>query len=202
MKVKLTSLLLLVFAIFSCSDSENDQTNEFQQIKELNQEENAQLDLGKGLESAFENLNIDFGKPVTYTYSTSSERDLIIESIIRDVYEVDLHSNVNAHGQIISDEFSVNIVVSEWTKTIVLYPEPVNPVVVSNQTYGDNEDCGGKAGDGWKSYGTCMSKKCVEDKSKDAAADLSSSLTSGKCLDIRVKRNAINARVCGRVIDC
>ncbi len=71
----------------------------------------------------------------------------------------------------------------------------VEPVVIAN---GDDEDCGGKEDDGWKSFGKCYSEECVKEKSEKAGEDLKESLTSGKCLDIRVKRNLLNVRVCGR----
>jgi len=197
MKTKFILVLLFVLVIFSCS--ENEQKNDLQQT-----DESEMKGLGKAIGAGLENLRIDFNRPVTYHYSNLEEREAIIRNIIRDIYEVELRSSISPNGETVSDEFAVDIVINELTNTLILYPEPINQIVVPNPntTYGDDKDCGGKAGDGWKSYGVCMSEVCVETKSKEAVSALSNSLTSGKCLDIRVKRNTFNARVCARLISC
>jgi|GEM_PF-4321495 len=66
----------------------------------------------------------------------------------------------------------------------------------------DDKICGGQDGDGWKNFGTCRSQTCVREKMEEATLELSEGLKSGQCVDIRIKRNALSANVCGRVISC
>ncbi|AWA30398.1 hypothetical protein HYN48_10025 [Flavobacterium magnum] len=184
---KIIYTALLAIAIGSCSEKEEVTTVEENIVE------------GAGLAPSA--LKIDFTKPVVYYYADSTERDLIIENIIGDIYETDLRHH-NEGEVIISDEVAVDMVMNDSTGTLTLYPDPISSVTVNTASVGDGEACSGKVGDGWKSYGTCMSKSCVKEKSSEAMAALSESLVTGKCIDLRIKRNAPNARVCARLINC
>lgn len=183
---KIFYLFFAALAITSCSDQENN----------LEREQGIANGITKGMST----LRMDFTKPVVYNFSGEEEQDVILKKISEEIFEVELFESVDKEGRKMMDEFTVNISINRDLGIITVNPGPITPAII---TYGDNEDCGGKAGDGWKSYGTCMSAKCVEDKSKTAAADLKASdLKSGQCFDLRVKRNTLNARVCARIISC
>ena len=186
------ALLLMIFT--SCSNDEKTKSNE--ESTELTTEGVANA-VAEGISA----MRIDFTQPILYNYTNAAEKDSIIKSIIEDVYDVDLKSHKD-QGQLISDEFSVNILINESSKTITLQPEQIVQVIMSSggSDEDDNKKCGGQPGDGWKSYGTCTSKPCVKEKSEEAASDYT--LVSGKCLDIRIKRNTLNARVCARLVSC
>lgn len=183
---KVFYVALAAFVMTSCSD----------QAENLNPEQG----ISEGISAGASAMRIDFTRPVSYEFSTPAEEDAVISEIIKDVYDVELVHTIDRDGNEVQDEFSINIVINRDLGSIIVTPKPVQQVIITN---GDNEDCGGKPGDGWKSYGSCQSKSCVEDKSKQAAKDLSKDgLSTGKCLDIRVKRNTFSATVCGRVISC
>ncbi|QYJ68905.1 hypothetical protein [Flavobacterium litorale] len=195
---KITMCLFAVLAIVfaSCSDDENKQSA--QESTELTDE-----GITNALVEGVKALRIDFTQPTTFNYTTEIERDSIIGTITVEIFEGELNSYRNEQGQLISDEIAANILINEREKTIIVQPEPLLGVVIySNPEDDDNKKCGGKAGDGWKSYGICYTDSCAENKSKEAAADLRKTLRSGQCLDIRIKRNATNARVCARVVSC
>lgn len=76
-----------------------------------------------------------------------------------------------------------------------------NTVTVTLYKKSDNELCGGKEGDGWKSVGKCGAmggSDCVKNLMQEATKSIA--LSSGECLDLRVKRNRTNAWVCIRKI--
>ncbi len=195
-KILICAFTISAIIFASCS---NDETTQPQESSEELTPEGVAHGVAEGVSA----MRIDFTQSITYNYSTATQKDSIIETIIVDIFDVDLHSYNDSEGKFISDEFAVNIIVNESSKTITVQPEPIYQIIVTNSDEDDdNKKCGGKEGDGWKSYGTCMSEPCVSDKSKAAAEELSDSLVQGKCLDIRVKRNTLNARVCARVISC
>jgi len=161
-----------------------------------NEVENTELD-------NIELNDLDF--KLDFNTTTKIKRDGVdinsfLMNIVDELYDVDLNENILMARN--SDEALLNfngvdIFIDDTFITI-------NPIsgVEAPVIYGDNEDCGGSAGDGWKVYGTCMSEKCVKEKMEEAAKKLSASLSSGKCMDVRIKRNSLNAKVCGRVVNC
>ncbi|MGJ8592052.1 MAG: hypothetical protein ACSHXF_05865 [Aquaticitalea sp.] len=151
-------------------------------------------------QSAFElkyfaiNPKIDFS--TTYDLSKVKLEDVISESI-SELYKQDL-SDINNRGSKSEDVVvMIDFIISK------------NQVTVTPSSYArgieeesDDSKCGGQAGDGWKSYDVCYSEECVRAASVQAANDLSLRLTAGMCMDIRVKRNTLSARVCGRIVSC
>lgn len=156
-------------------------------------------------EDLLENFSIkpDIDFRVTYDLSKISLED-VISKTMDELYSDDMTEDIEMRSGGSEEQqgnitfVAVDFLISDTQVTVVT-------VVGEDSVLGeasDDDKCGGKAGDGWKSYGTCFTKECVETKSGEAATELSNSLTPGKCLDIRVKRNTLNARVCGRVISC
>lgn len=193
-------ILIYVFAVLSVTftSCSNDETTR-------PEAENTEL-TSEGIKEAMVNgiakgLRIDFTQPTTFNYTTEIEKDSIIKTITKDIFEINLNSYRDEQDRLISDEFAVNILINETSKTIIAQPELITQVVInSNPEEDDNKKCGGKEGDGWKSYGLCTNETCVEGKMREASNDYT--LVSGKCLDIRIKRNTFNARVCARVVNC
>ena len=176
----------LAALIVSCSDNEEAAP---QQMNDLG------TALGAGLQKS---LTIDFERPVTFSYDSDEQKQLIINDFIAEIYEVELQGYTE-NGIEYSEELSFVININENLRIITIKPE-LRPGVFPILTTNGDEDCG--SGEGWKLYATCMSEPCVKEKSEEAGEDLSKKLSPGKCLDIRVKRNTFNAKVCGRVIPC
>ncbi len=134
---------------------------------------------------------LSIGLDLTSTYDYDQDKlNQVIEQVVADLY---------AHEFDNEDEFFfVDIFVGGGQIIVTPGGGTTEPSVVPN---GD-EKCGGKEGDGWKSYGKCYTEECVKEKSSEAATKLGASLESGEFLDIRVKRNTLNARVCGRIVKC
>ncbi|MGR7813180.1 hypothetical protein [Lacinutrix undariae] len=159
------------------------------------EDQNTQDDLS--LNDISFDINIDM---TTTLKREGTDIDALLSDIVDELYNTEL-SEVNALAYRVDSntqeqpyiEFQVLINKDNITITPIEGTEPVNPD-------GDNEDCGGRKGDGWKLYGSCMSESCVKKKAEKATAELKDGLGTGKCLDIRVKRNALNAKVCGRII--
>ena len=179
---------LIAIGLFSC-------TNENTSQKEEN------LNFGEGLHLDLQ-LKIDFTKPVTYTFSSVEERQHIIDNIVDEIFEGSLASHVDAHGRTISEAIEIGININNTTKILTVYPGAMVVTSIQPVANDDNSDCGGKAGDGWAIYGSCMNQDCVKEKSATAVAALSRSRTSAKIMDIRIKRNASKAWVYTRVDNC
>ncbi|OIQ21651.1 MAG: hypothetical protein BM557_02315 [Flavobacterium sp. MedPE-SWcel] len=198
MKKSLIYLAAIVSLLLtSCA---NDDTNHHEeQSNGITSEE-----ISNGLKGGMKAFRVDFTKPIIFEYTTAVEKDSIIDSIVKDLYEVELKSHLDENNQLILDELAVNILINDFDKTITLQPEPITQVLIYSSSPGDTDDekCGGQEGDGWKSYGKCYDESCVSSKSAEAADDLSYQLGNNKCLDVRVKRNALYARICARVISC
>lgn len=144
------------------------------------------------LENAFDDIGIGkwLSEPVTVNRSDYALEDIFKEvglSVMEMVNqeEVDL-TRVAASGYIISishDEIMISPIINKFLPS------------------DDDKKCGGKTGDGWKSFGTCFSEDCVEDLMKKAAEELGEP-GLGQCFDVRVKRTLTSARVCARISDC
>jgi hypothetical protein len=155
------------------------------------------------------NIDWDISINFTTTYDLKKyDLNKLISAVVKELYETDM-KEVQAEAQDISSItqamasvetfLAVDFVFNFEDDILIVTP---TPGIGTPEPLGDDEDCGGKQGDGWTSYGTCRSEVCVETKVREATAALSKDLTSGKCLDVRVKRNALSARVCARLIDC
>lgn len=122
------------------------------------------------------------------------EFDVIVKQLTAELFEMELEKKNLKNGYYFSG-YNMTITPSQYLVKPIYGTTPVNPT-------GDDKKCGGQEGDGWKSYGTCSSEACVQNKLVEASEDLSGSLGNGDCLDLRVKRNLLGARVCDRVISC
>lgn len=182
--------LTFLFVLFSCSDDqENAQTTE----------PDFAMAAARGLAAG---LEMDFDKPIVMTFETDAHAQEIMDNVANEIFEIELLEGIDKNKEFY-EEVAVDFLINYDNRTITIIPEPVQrfPGIVQAHA-DDNEACGGKAGDGWKSYGTCFSENCVKEKSVEAAADLRKQVSSGKCLDVRIKRNTTNARVCARVVSC
>ncbi len=151
-------------------------------------------------------ISIDPTTPTTYDLNKIS-LDQLMTDLNRELFESKLDNNhsrtTTGTGDV--EETSTTYVGYDMTinlqdNLVVVTPiEGTNPISPGSD---DSVKCGGKKGDGWTSYGVCHSESCVKEKSAEAVSDLKSNLQSGKCMDIRVKRNTLSARVCARVVDC
>lgn len=190
------SLLFLSCILLSCSKEENNQN-----LKQITDEQSDAMADGAAL--GLRGVNF-FDLPITVTFTSEFQRDSIIESVVKEIYKIELRTWQNASNEQVSEEFSANVIINEGLGIIQIGGNPMSEVIIPTNpvSNGDDADCGGKAGDGWKSFGTCTNQDCTETKSKEAAAELKKGLSSGKCLDIRIKRNLLNARVCARIVNC
>jgi hypothetical protein len=162
-------------------------------------ETNEENSLSSELQGGF---TIDAGIDIITTYNLSETSvDEVLATTIKALYAEDMsEAFLLRNGESQQDEdLSFVAVDFKITETqIIVTTSTGNEVMASS----DDEKCGGENGDGWTNYGLCVTRACVETKTAEAAQDLSLSLQPGQCLDIRVKRNLLNARVCGRVISC
>lgn len=184
MKKILKIIIICILAVaFSCST--NDSINDSKENLTI-----PVFSIDLNLQTVFERKNINL--------------DDLLEALVSEIYEFELEDvelnpeTISLSPEIPSENyFGVDIIITDHL--IIINPiSGQQPVSVQ----GDDAKCGGKNGDGWKSYGTCMSEGCVADKVAEVKATLSESVTSGTCLDVRIKRNLTNARVCARVISC
>ncbi len=172
------SLLIIFITIFSCQE---------EQLDLLSNDDFS-------LDGAFDGLGIgkSLRDPVVLK---RSEYDInnIIKEISEASFEIGNYTSANSETpSLTQDGFDVKI----DPEYIVITPIIDEPIPDS-----DDKDCGGKEGDGWKSYGRCWTESCVEDKMKEAAEELGEPGV-GECLDIRVRRTKVAARVCARMTDC
>jgi hypothetical protein len=148
-------------------------------------------------------FSIDLNLQTVFERKDVNLEDLL-EALVSEIYEFELEDveldpeTISLSPEIPSENyFGVDINITDHL--IIINPisgqEPISVL-------GDDAKCGGKQGDGWKSYGTCLSEGFVADKVAEVKATLSESVTSGTCLDVRIKRNLTNARVCARVVSC
>jgi hypothetical protein len=156
-----SALFLLLLSCFSCNRDNAISKDE----KELNLEN---INLGGSIK-----INM------TSTFDLNQyDLDQLLTCIVKELYEIDLDEEVSNNSDIVLNSVdpvakfvAVDLIISG--DLLILEPiSGIEPIL----TLGDDEDCGGKTGDGWTSY--------------------------GKCLDLRVKRNLLSARVCARVVDC
>ncbi|MDR0691938.1 MAG: hypothetical protein LBF69_02735 [Prevotellaceae bacterium] len=185
MKNILSKLLgvLFFFWLFSCVQNESVREEEEINFEHIN------WDVPISFDNTFDLREYDF--------------DQLLPLIVKEFYETDIKEDGVANAAIapssISETAFFALNLSFRGDLLTLTPEfGVEPVAPS----GDDEDCGGKVGDGWTSYGKCVTESCVEDKIREATKELQKDLKKGKCLDLRVKRNTFNARVCARIVDC
>jgi|SRR5690625_703554 len=148
-------------------------------------------------------ISFDPSTPTTFKLGEVNLSDLIT-SLNQELYEINFEEVINNEGYSLKSETQIyigyNLNINGNTEIITI--QPIFGPRDNKSESSDDKKCGGEDGDNWKLYGTCMSEDCVEVLSNQAAKELKKELKSGKCLDIRVKRNPLNARVCGRVIDC
>lgn len=140
------------------------------------------------------NLDVDFSD-IDLNMTTSFDLNKvsigqIIDLTINELYSKDFNDNLESRSKNSIDDavdgFDINI--NDDIITVTPISEP------------DDDACG--SGSGWKKFGTCYSESCVKSKMEKASKELSSKLESGQCMDLRVKRNTLNAVVCGRVVSC
>lgn len=147
-------------------------------------------------------FTIRAGIDMTTTYELSKTTiDDVLTTTIKALYDDDLFEAFEMRNDESQQDDNFTFIAVDFKITdtqIIVTTISGNEVMASS----DDEKCGGENGDGWTNYGLCMTRACVETKTAEAAQDLSLSLQPGQCLDIRVKRNLLNARVCGRVISC
>lgn len=172
------SLAVLLFSLaffVSCQKEEEDSINN--QDESL---ENFNLD----------NIEFEFTARMFQTTYNLTQIDLstIIETTVNDLYSEEL----NEH-----EFLAINFLIKGELVTITPITGPVNPT-----PHGDDEDCGGQSGDGWELFDTCYTENCAKQATATAASELAESLENGKCIDIRIKKNRANVKVCGRLIDC
>lgn len=179
--------LLFVIAIgfYSCSSDES---------TEKIQETNLIKDIGFS-------PKLDFDKPVTFKRSEVNV-DSLLNNVVSELYSLDINSGVSKK-EISSDKNLENYdgvdikIGEEFIEITPIYG--TNPPLEGAD---DNADCGGKSGDGWQKFATCRSEDCVKKETETAVKQLTNSLSSGKCRDIRIKRNTLSATVCARVVSC
>ncbi len=185
MKITLKIIAITCISLFMFSCSTNESVND--------SNENLTIPI----------FSIDLNLQTVFERKNVSLEDLL-ETLVSEIYEFELDDvEINPETISLSPEissenyFGVDISITEHL--IIINPisgqQPIS-------AHGDDAKCGGEQGDGWKSYGTCISESCVADKIAEVKATLSESVTSGTCLDVRIKRNLTNARVCARVISC
>ncbi|WP_458626388.1 hypothetical protein [Winogradskyella sp. PC D3.3] len=143
-----------------------------------------------GLNLELDLSNVDFKMTNQFDLNKVSLDD-VIELTIKELYSKDYDENIMMKNQNSTDEFIDGFDINIKDDLITISPI-TDPVV--------NGACG--SGSGWKKFGTCYSESCVKSKMEAASKELSDKLGSGQCMDLRVKRNSLNAVVCGRVIDC
>lgn len=182
---KIFCILSLSIFIIGCSEEKSD----------IIEEDTISNELKDG-------FSISIGVDMTNTYDLSKiSLEEVFENTMKAFYEEDMTESFLArNGDSDTDENSSFLAVDfHITETQVIVTTSSGNDVSSAT---DDEKCGGDNGDGWKSYGLCVSRTCVEEKTAEAAQELSLQLQPGKCLDIRVKRNTLSARVCGRLVSC
>lgn len=181
-------LALLLGLLFSCSENPDQTLQSFKWDK---------IDLS-GL-----SINVS---PVTIDLK-DYPLDQLLKDISAEIYETDI--NQTAKIMKISSDMELflgaNLLVDGETNRAILTPlEWTSKIPTENTRIASGDDhliCGGQVGDGWTSYGTCLSQECVTEMMLAAAEDLGEPGV-GQCLDLRVVRNLLNARVCGRLTSC
>ena len=141
-------------------------------------------------------LKIDF---TSYFDLNEEPLDSLVGLIATELFEAELtlpaHELQPASGETVFVEAALLISAEQLILTPITGVESIS-------ASGDDKNCGGADGDGWKSYGTCKDEICVEKLIREATDDLRPSLKIGKCLDIRVRRTLLSARVCARIVPC
>lgn len=179
--------LLFVMAIgfYSCSSDESTENTQ-------------NLNLTKSISFS---PKLNFDKPTTFKRSDVNV-DSLLNNVVSELYSFDINSGTSKK-EISSDKNlenydGVDIKIGE--ELIEITPiYGTNPPLEGSD---DNADCGGKSGDGWQKFATCRSEDCVKKETETAVKQLTNSLSSGKCRDIRIKRNTLSATVCARVVSC
>ena len=141
-------LALLLVMLFSCSENPDQTPQSFKWDK---------MDLS-GL-----SINVS---PVTIDLK-DYPLDQLLKDISAEIYETDI--NQTAKIMKISSDMELflgaNLLVDGEKNRAILTPlEWTSKIPTENTRIASGDDsliCGGQAGDGWTSYGTCLSQECV-----------------------------------------
>jgi hypothetical protein len=120
----------------------------------------------------------------------------IFADLAAEILSDDLGASSDSKSRINGDEslIGVDLTIYEETEEVLITP------LTGTISDGDDEKCGGKKGDGWKFYGSCLSETCVKNTLEKAGEDQGEP-AAGKCLELRVRRTTAEAKICGRTID-
>lgn len=132
--------------------------------------------------------------------------DQLLKDVGEELYQIDIHG-VEQRMKLTSLELAVvgvRIQVDGEKNEALLTPIEFSESKNENYriaTEDDNALCRGQPGEGWTSYSNCTGHECVQEMMMAAADDLGEPGV-GECLDLRVVRTLLSARVCGRLVDC
>lgn len=168
-KFKFYTLLTLVFIlsllILSCSVDKNDSTD---------------LNLN--------DLDIDLQwKPTTLKFNNSIERDMLIESLIDELYSTNNKTNKGNFENESLHGYNLNV-----TDDLITIIPIINPNT-DDTPDSINTDC--PTSEVWTNHGKCYTANCVKEKVAEALAPVSE---DKGCQDVRVVRTSLYARVCSR----
>lgn len=141
----------------------------------------------------FDGLNLDL--KTTYSLKEKSLEE-IAALISKELFEDGLGSSANL-DEISPDFQGADLLIDPVSEIVII--EPIEGTAPEGT---DDEKCGGEDGDGWTSHGKCVSQSCVETKLTQAAISRADDLDTGECLDLRVVKKSLYARVCSRIKTC
>lgn len=84
-------------------------------------------DLALALAAGLSELNIDFGRPVIYQFTSESEKLMIINQAVEETYGVSLMQCIDDNGHKFSEELDLNIRINPANNTIT-----ITPVIILN----------------------------------------------------------------------
>lgn len=79
-------------------------------------------DLALALAAGLSELNIDFGRPVIYQFTTENEKLMIIKQAVEETYGVSLMQCIDDNGHKFSEELDLNIRINQSDRTITITP--------------------------------------------------------------------------------
>lgn len=157
----------------------------------------------KGISEGLRGLQTEFEKGIIYKYANEDDKENKLTEIIKDIYDIELKSSEKENGSATIEIVEVDIIQNHLDQTLTIKPLFIEHELSSSENNMSDDDLSkGKDNEGWKNFGTAKDDNSTEKLTKKAAAEFKNQLSSGNCLDIRIKRNTFNARVCARVVKC
>lgn len=133
--------------------------------------------------------------------------DILIADLSREIQDSDL--NRVAERLNLGDdmepyiEYSLVVNYSKNIAVLTAKEEGIKSATSANRiSSNDDALCGGEDGDGWTSYGTCLSSECVAEQVLAAADQIGGEPESGQCFDFRVRRLLVGDRICAKTVSC